>query len=903
MGSLTFGPYNPQCLALGPGSRLGSYEIVSALGAGGMGEVYVAIDTVLGRQVAIKVLPEVFAQDAERAARFEREAKTLAALNHPHIAQIYDLEKSSGVGALVMELVEGEDLSQRIARGAIPLDDALFIAQQIAEALEAAHEQNIIHRDLKPANVKVRSDGTVKVLDFGLAKALEPMGSMPGGVSMSPTITTPAMTHAGVILGTAAYMSPEQARGKPVDKRADIWAFGCVLFEMLSGCRPFPKEETVSDTLAGILKGEPAWNALPADTPQQIRTLVERCLRKDVRRRLPDIAQARIELDEVRSEPLRAVEPRGPQSPRLTSLWPAATALSLLTAAGLAAWIVVAPPPDQFVARFDVVAPPGATPFPPLGRIMDTGQPLSPDGRTVAYLATAEGKQVIWVRALDSSTARPLPGTEDATRPAWSPDSQYIAFFAQGRLKKVAIEGGPPSVISNEAGREVSWGSENVILIGGGGKPLRRVSAEGGETTLATEFGPAETTHDYPEFLPDGRHFLYMSRHGGTPEDWDVFVGRLDSNERHLLPGLHAGVRYSPTGHLLYLREGTLIAHPFDVDRRELNGNAFAIAEGGDGGPHPPLSVSTNGSLAYLREPTRFDSRLAWFDRSGKQLMVIGPSGEYERVALSPNNRWVAFDRGLDIFLFDIERALTNKLVSTAAADFAPVWSADDRTIAFASSRDPAGNVGPLNIAGGHLYGRAVGVVGEDTLLLKTDAGKTPTDWSRDGRYVAYTSRNDVWAVPMPASGEAQPVRVTDTPFVESGGRFSPDGSLIAYQSNESGGRPEVYVQTFPGRGARQQVSVGGGSQPRWAPIGTELFYVAPDLTLMSVSISADGGELHARSPVPLFQSLAFQRDSEYDVSSDGRFLLKLPGEEQRADSITVIVNWYEELKRRLSTN
>ena len=889
-------------LALGPGSRLGSYEILSALGAGGMGEVYVAIDTVLGRQVAIKVLPEVFAQDAERVARFEREAKTLAALNHPHIAQIYGLEKPSG--ALVMELVEGEDLSQRIARGAISLDDALCIAQQIAEALEAAHEQNIIHRDLKPANVKVRSDGTVKVLDFGLAKALEPIGSMPGGVSMSPTITTPAMTHAGVILGTAAYMSPEQARGKPVDKRADIWAFGCVLFEMLSGRRPFPKEETVSDTLAGILKGEPAWNALPADTPQQIRTLVERCLRKDVRRRLPDIAQARIELDEARSEPIPAAE-RAPAPHRLRFLWPAATALSLLAAAGLAAWVILSPVPEQVVARFDVAPPPGATPLPPFGRMMDVGQPLSPDGRMVAYVATAEGKEVIWVRSLDSSTARPLPGTEDATRPTWSPDSQYIAFFAQGRLKKVAIEGGPPSVISNEAGREVAWGSGNVILIGGGGKPLRRVSAEGGETTLATEFGPAETTHDYPEFLPDGRHFLYMARHGGTPEDWDVFVGRLDSNERQLLPGVHAGVRYSPTGHLLYLRDRTLMAQPFDVDRRDLTGNAFAVAEGVQVGPHPPFSTSTNGSLAYLGELSPPDSRLAWFDRSGKQLAVISQSGQYDRVALSANSRWVAFDRGLDtdIFLFDIERALTSKFVSTSAADFAAVWSADARTIAFASSRDPAGNVGPQNTSGGHLYERVVGVVGEDRLLLKTDAGKIPTDWSRDGRYLAYTSRNDVWAVPMRASDEAQPVRVTDTPFVESGGRFSPDGSLIAYQSNESGGRPEVYVQTFPGRGARQQVSVGGGSQPRWAPIGTELFYVAPDLTLMSVSIKADGGELHARSPVPLFQSLAFQRDSEYDVSSDGRFLLKLPGEGPRAASITVIVNWHEELKRRLPTN
>ena len=528
---------------------------------------------------------------------------------------------------------------------------------------------------------------------------------------------------------------------------------------------------------------------------------------------------------------------------------------------------------------------------------MDVGQPLSPDGRTIAYLATSDGKVVIWIRSLDSPAARSLPGTEDATRPAWSPDGRYIAFVAQGQLKKVAIAGGPPSLIANDAGRDVTWGSGNVLLNGGGGRPLRRVSADGGDLTPATELAPGETTHDYPEFLPDGRRFFYMARRGGTSEAWDVFLGRLDSNERQLVPGIHTGVRYSPTGHLLYLQGDTVMAQPFDVDREQLTGNAFVVAEGASGGPHPPLSASMNGHLAYLAAPPQSQSELAWFDRTGKPLMVISPRGEYRRVDLSATGRWVAFDRELDVFLFDIERGLTSKFVSTTAADFAPVWSKDGRAIVFASSREPVANVGPLNIGGGHLYERAVGVVGEDRLLLKSDAGKTPTDWSDDGRYVAYTSRNDIWAIQVRGSGDATPLRITDTEFVESGGRFSPDGRWIAYQSNESGGRPEVYVQAFPGPGARQQVSVGGGSQPRWAPTGTELFYVSPDLTLMSASITAEGTELQVRSPVRLFQSRAFQGDSHYDVSIDGRFLLNVPVADQTAASISVVLNWHAELR------
>jgi serine/threonine protein kinase/Tol biopolymer transport system component len=890
-------------MPLSVGARLGSFEIITALGAGGMGEVWKARDTTLGRDVALKILPDHLALDPDRLARFKREAQILASLNHPNIATIHGFQEAdpspgsgqAAVQALVLELVEGPTLADRIAQGPIPIDEALPIAKQIAEGLEAAHEQGIIHRDLKPANIKLRPDGTVKVLDFGLAKALSKETSATD-LSISPTITSPAlMTAGGVILGTAAYMSPEQVRGKPVDKRTDIWAFGCVIYEMLTGRRTVT-EATVSDTLAGVLKGEPDWSALPDDTPAKIRGLIERCLRKDVRRRLPDIAEARIEIEEVRSEPDAAALSTTPVQHR-SYVWPAIAALSLLAAAGLASRIAVTPAPDTAIVRFDIVPPEGATPFTTFGTNIDIGQPLSPDGRNVAFLATSEDRRVIWVRSLDASTARPLRGTEEAERPVWSPDSQFIAFFAQGQLKKVAIVGGPPAVISNQAGRDVAWSPENVMLIGGQGKPLLRVSAAGGEATPATALGANETTHDYPEFLPDGRHFLYMARHGGDPTDWDVFVGRLDSEERHLLPGIHAGVRYSPTGHLLFIRDQTLMAHPFDLTRLELTGEAFPVEAQQTPGPRQSFSISTNGSLAYLSGLSNPDSQLAWFDRAGKPLGPLSPRGGYSRVFLSPDDRHVAFEPARDIFLFDMERSVTSRFVSTAAADFAPLWSPDGRTIAFASSRDPSGNNSPTSLLAGNLYGRAVGTVGEDTLLLKTDVGKTPSDWSRDGRYLAYDSGNDVWALPLTESGAATPLRVTDTRFVEINARFSPDGRWIAYQSNESGIRFEVYIQSFPNLGGKQQVSASGGSQPRWGRDGRELFYIAPDLTLMSVSLKPAGTDLRASTPVPLFQVRVSQGNPDYEVSRDGRFLLNIPASEQTA-RLTVIHNWMAGLKQ-----
>ena len=879
--------------------QIGPYRILDQIGAGGMGEVYRATDTNLERRVAIKLLPEALAVDQERLARFEREAKTLAALNHPNIAHIYGLERDQGTTALVMELVSGPTLADRIAQGPIPIDEALPIAQQVAEALEAAHGHGIIHRDLKPANIKVRDDGMVKVLDFGLAKMVEANGAGSPDVTRSPTITTPAVSYAGVLLGTPAYMSPEQARGRTIDKRSDIWSFGCVLYEMLAGRRAFANEDSLSDTLAGILKGEPDWTALPDDAPPAIRALLERCLRKDVKRRLQDIGDARIQIeDTLNSPPPPAVIAARGESPR-SWLWPAVTVLSLLTAAALAAWSVRSSASPVQPVTFDItdLQSPGYS----------VGQPLSPDGRTVVLVVDSEGKRRLWIRPLDTLKARVLPGTEDASRPFWSPDSQYVAFFAQGKLKKIAIAGGPPSVICNEPGRDGAWGPDNVILIGGGGKALLRVSAAGGQPTAATALAPNEATHDYPSFLPDGRRFLYMARRGSREEDWSVFAGSLDSTDRREIPNIHSSAKYSPSGHLLFERDRSLMAYAFDLKGFELKGEPIPIVvDNLYQGPHGAFSISENGTLAYLNSPVGQRAQLAWFDRAGRQLSVAGPSGEYNSVALSRDGRQVAFsrdvDRAQDVFILDLETGSLKRFTSNAAADYSPVFSPDGSMLAFASSREPAGGSGPRNTAGGQLYMRLIGTLEDDRVLLKTDAGKTISDWSRDGRFVAYTSRDDVWAAPVPPTAGNRPLRVTNTPFAESSAQFSPDGRWIAYRSNEVGSQSEVFVQSFPEPRVKHQASSGGGVAPRWSPDGKALFYVGPDATLKSVSITTTAGEAKVSAPVSVFSSRAFtnavEREPGYDVAGDGRFLVSVPDTERKALPVTVVLNWAATLKK-----
>ncbi len=926
------------------GRRIGVYSIQSLIGVGGMGEVYRARDTRLGRDVAIKVPRALFAADPERLRRLEREARLLAALNHPHIGAIYGFEQTDAVNGLVLELVEGPTLADRLAQAGsqgpgLPVDQALRVARQIAEALEAAHEKGIVHRDLKPANIKLTPDGTVKVLDFGLAKVA---AVKTPDLAQSPTLSRGG-TREGTIVGTAAYMSPEQARGQPVDKRTDIWAFGCVLYEMLTGRAAFARD-TISDTTAAILEHEPDWQALPSGTPSKIGTLLERCLRKDARRRLRDIGDARIEIEEAGSEPAASnVQPVATRPSRRSEfVWAVLALLFLLTAAGviLRSMLSGAPARNAPAVRFDVFPPEGATPS---GLFQ-----LSPDGLKLAFVAASESKQRIWVRPLGASNAESLTSTE-GTGPSffWSADSQYIGFFAGGKLQKVAATGGPSEVVcSLPAGRAYfgSWNAEGVILlkvVQDPGTPLLRVSAAGGQLAPATELDAArrETFHGFPGFLPDGRHFLFLT--GSSEHGLAAYVGTLDSKERHALPGIASAPQYSPSGYLFFVRGGALMAQPFDVNRLELSGEAFPVAQvsarptplsaallPGDVLAGLFFSVSTNGAVAYNPGPPAANSgitQLAWFARTGRQLALAAPSGEYRNPALSPDGRYVAFERGTpaDIWVLDIEKGVTSRTTRHAAADVLPIWSPDGRAIVFASDRDGSRN----------LYEVAYGVVGEERQLLKMDA--VPTDWSREGRYIALESNRDltgtpvpsaaavvgpppfagiwwdgtltnqhIWALPVSGdSKERKPLRVTESRFSERAGRISPDGHWIAYLSTDQL-QAQLHIQSFPQAGTKRQVSTKGASTPRWSRDGKEVFYLAPDATLMAVSIKSTGSSLEAGVPKALFKApllLGVGLTRDYDVAADGRFLINVtnPASAESASTpISVILNWSAGLRR-----
>jgi len=871
-------------MSLSVGTRVGPYEVLSALGAGGMGEVYRARDTKLGRDVAIKVLPELFASDPERLARFQREAQVLASLNHPNIAQIHGLEESAGVRALVMELVDGEDLAQRIGRGPIPLDDALPIARQIAEALDAAHQHGIVHRDLKPANIKLRPDGTVKVLDFGLAKALDGPASV-ADLSQSPTVPVQG-TRAGVILGTAAYMSPEQARGRPLDKRTDIWAFGCVSYEMLTG-RPAFAGDTLSDTIAAILGREPDWKALPGSTPQRLRDLLRRCLHKDPKRRLHDIADAGIEIDEVQSSPHTDALVRSVPRRKERLAWMSVLALVALVAVvlGVFAFRSAPSPPEM---RLDITTPPTTDPF---------SMAISPDGQRVVFVATAQGRSQLWVRSLDSVSARPLAGTDGAYSPFWSADSRSVGFFAVGGLKRIDIAGGSAQVLAHVAlGLGGTWNRDGVILFcPAPGGPLFHIPATGGEPAALTRLEPQQTSHLYPTFLPDGRHFLYYV--GGSPGASGVYVGQLDGSQTRRLFDADAPAVAS-AGHLLFVRQGTLLAQGFDPVRSELTGNPFPVAERvlapTFGLPVAAVSASVAGPLVY-RSGSMGLQQFVWFDRSGKEIGkvsgpdivgAIGPS-------LSRDGRRVALFRGVngnvDVWLLEIGRNVVSRFTSDAADDCCPIWSPDGTHIVFTSNRKGVFN----------LYQKPAAGAEREQLLLTSAQPTSPTDWSPDGRFLLYDSVDpqrgaDIWALPL--DGDRKPVPVVQTNFNEGGGQFSPNGKWIAYQSNESG-RLEIYLQAFPGPRGRSLISITGGAQVRWRPDGKELFYISLDSRLMAVPIqfSSNSQAVEAGAPVPLFaMGLIGPVDADlwYMVASNGqRFLLNTLTDEP-TPPITVILNW-----------
>jgi serine/threonine protein kinase len=875
-------------LALTPGTRLGVYEVTAQIGVGGMGEVYRATDSNLKRSVAIKVLPASVAGDADRLARFQREAEVLAALNHPNIAAIYGLERTPDFTALVMELVEGDDLSRRIAKGAIPLDEALPIAKQIADALEAAHEQGIIHRDLKPANIKVRDDGTVKVLDFGLAKAMEPAAGSSPGASQSPTFTTLAVTEAGMILGTVAYMSPEQVRGKTIDKRTDVWAFGCVLFEMLIGGAIFTGD-TIPDTIAAILEREPQWRALPAQTPAGIRQLLRRCLDKDPRRRLRDIGDAGIEIDDIQNGSQQdggvAQVPRGS---RRWLAWASTLAVIVLSATAIGVWLL-RPTPTPPEVRLDIDTPP----------TNDRSLALSPDGLKIVFAARSEGQSRLSLRALDSPEARPLPGTERATSPFWSPDNRSIGFFADSRLKRIDIaEGSVRTLASTPAPGGGDWGKGGTIVFSTNpGNPIFRISAGGGEFVAATRFeSPQQSAQSFPRFLPDGRHFLFFVT--GSPEARGVYLGQLDGLETRRLFDADAPAVYAVTGHLLFIREGKMLAQDFDPNRLEVRGDPFPMAE--HVGLGTALSVSAAGPIAYRTPSADSGQRqLVWVDRSGREMeKVVYPDTASQGPSLSRDGRRVAVFRwangNMDIWSYETGRRTWDRVTVDSGDDIYPLWSPDGTRMVFGSNR----NGGRMN-----LYRKLLGTPpGSEELLLSTSQTKFPMDWSPDGRFLLYDSLDpkqgfDIWALPL--EGDRKPFEAVQTDFSERLAQFSPDGTWIAYQSDKTG-RFEIYVQPFPGLGGDSRVSVNGGAQVRWNPNGKELFYVAPDDRLMAVPIhfASNGETVEVGTPLGLFTTnvgsgaLNTNRQ-QYMVATNGQsFVMNSVLGEAKTPPITVILNW-----------
>jgi eukaryotic-like serine/threonine-protein kinase len=887
-------------MALAPGTRLGVYDITSPIGSGGMGAVYLAHDNKLGRDVALKILPATVINDPDRVARFRREAQVLALLNHPHIAQIYDLVDVDDTQFLVLELVDGESLDKRIARGAIPVAEALAIAKQIAEALEAAHEKGIIHRDLKPANIALTKDGTVKVLDFGLAKAMELTSSTPLDFANSPTITSPAMmTGIGMILGTPAYMSPEQAKGRPVDKRSDLWAFGLVLMEMLTG-RPVFSGGTVPQVIAEILESEPDWTRLPAGTPTSLRTLLHRCLQKNPHERLDSAAAARLELGDLLLPTNRRSALTVARSYRFERVLPwAVTALAgaLAVTLSLSGWRPGTRP--HAVARFTVL--------PPAESNFSTGLSVSPDGKhLVAAISTGTAQWAIWVRPLEGLEFRRVAGTEDGVSPFWSPDGRWIGFFdhASGRLKKVPSTGGAPVTIAEDAGGNGDWNTQGQIIYASKGS-LFLVSADGG-VPVALPMKSSDTDASepvFPKFLPDGRHFLFLGvKRPYFTGPYELRVGTIGSSESSRLLTTDSEAVYS-SGYILYIRSNQLVAQRFDEKTLRLMGPPERIGDHVSPYLYPLGDMwldSTSPDAVVFQTPREVSGHLTWFDRQGRVLTSIQEpaQGNYFWPAIAPDQSAVAVHRkdpqtgAWDVWLLRGSDA-ASRLTFASTRSIDAVWSPDGREIAYVTQHGGRFAIQKRQVQGDASEQLIYQGNGDELIL---------TDWSPDGKSLLYWTFNEhpsVWMIPV--QDHPQPTRITEE-SVAFMARFSPDGQRIAYSAVESGGRePHVYIRSVRSDSRKYQISTDAALHPQWRRDGRELYYwgteksiiKAVDILLSSSGVRAGPAKVLFDVPVAMVED----NRSPYAVAPDGvRFLFRpVSGP---VNSLTVIQHWTELLSK-----
>jgi serine/threonine-protein kinase len=917
-------------MSLASGSRLGPYEILSALGAGGMGEVYRARDTKLKRDVALKVLPDLLASDPDRLARFQREAELLATLNHPNIAAVYGIEDEADVRAIVLELVEGETLADRVARGPIPIDDTLTIARQIVDALEAAHDRGVVHRDLKPANIKITPEGRVKVLDFGLAKILE-TAAPATALSMSPTLSVQA-TYAGVILGTAAYMSPEQARGKPVDRRTDIWAFGCVLFEMLAGKQAFASAgDTVSDAIATVLTKEPDWTALPAGTPPHLASLLRRCLQKDIQKRVPHIGVARLEMDEPSASPvLTATEAVVPTQSAWRRAVPFAAGVLVTAALGGAGWWRFGPQAAPgIVSRFVITLPAGQD-FTNAGRQVLA---LSPDGTQLVYSANLR----LYLRRIGDLDARPIPGIDGSSgviNPVFSPDGRSIVFWSVGdqTLKRIAVAGGAPVTIANVTNPVgMSWGPEGILLgqLPNGAAPGRilRISPNGGAPDVVVRTKTDEIAHG-PQLLPGGKAVLFTLAKASSAERWDqakIVVQSLTSGERKVLIDRGSDARYLPTGHLVYALEGVVLAVAFDVRRLEVSGGPISLVEGVKRSDGPAtgtaqFSVAANGSLVYVPGPVTHgagERTLALLDRKGVATSLTLPAGAIEHPRLSPDGRQVAFatddQKGAVVWTYELSGGTAMHRVTFNGRNRFPIWTADGRRVAFQSDRD--GDRGifwqPADGAGAP----------QRLTTAEKDTEHVPESWSPKGDgflfRVTKDAVNTLWffslkdqkGVPFGAVQSVGPTNAT----------FSPDGRWVAYQSrtNPVGTAPNtvIYVQPFPATGSLYQLPAVEQTEyrhPHWSPDSKALFFFMSN-RFHVVSVKTQPGFIFGnaeRLPRPSYWLDGPNEARQWDVLPDGQhFIIDVaagsvgqPDAVAPAPQIQVVLNWFTELQQRVPT-